>query len=258
MTTQVSLTPGQELSGKVILITGGARNIGRAIARSVAAGGANVMINALGSHAEVDATVAAIQTAGGTAAGHLADVTDPKAVAAMVAATIARFGRIDALVNNAAVRPEKPFGEMSFDDWRRVLAVVLDGAFLCSHACLPHLVRAGGGSIVNIGGETGHRGAAGRAHVVTAKAGLAGMTKALALDLAPRQITVNCVVPGRIDTHRALPGVPGQAVHRPAVPPIGRLGLPEEVAAIVRMLCGPEARYITGQAIHVNGGGFMP
>jgi 3-oxoacyl-[acyl-carrier protein] reductase len=257
MTTQVSLTPGQELAGKVILITGGARNIGRAIARSVAAGGATVMINALGSRAEVDATVADIQTAGGTAAGHLADITDPDAVAAMVAATLARFGRIDALVNNAAIRPEKAFGEMSFGDWRRVLAVVLDGAFLCSHACLPHLARAGG-SIVNIGGETGHRGAAGRAHVVTAKAGLAGMTKALALDLAAQQITVNCVVPGRIDTHRAEPSVPGQAVHRPAVPPIGRLGLPEEVAAIVRMLCGPEARYITGQAIHVNGGGFMP
>jgi len=161
-------------------------------------------------------------------------------------------------VNNAAVRPEKPFAQMSFADWRRVLAVVLDGAFLCSHACLPHLARAGSGSIVNIGGETGHRGAAGRAHVVTAKAGLAGMTKALALDLAAQQITVNCVVPGRIDTLRAEPGIPGQAVHRPAVPPIGRLGLPEEVATIVRMLCGPEARYITGQSIHVNGGGYMP
>jgi len=142
MTTQVSLTPGQELAGKVILITGGARNIGRAIARSVAAGGATVMINALRSRAEVDATVAAIQASGGIAAGHLADVTDPDAVATMVAATIARFGRIDALVNNAAIRPEKAFGEMSFDDWRRVLAVVLDGAFLCSHACLPHLAPA--------------------------------------------------------------------------------------------------------------------
>jgi 3-oxoacyl-[acyl-carrier protein] reductase len=84
------------------------------------------------------------------------------------------------------------------------------------------------------------------------------MTKALALDLAPQRITVNCVVPGRIDTVRADPGVPGQGVHRPAVPPIGRLGLPEEVAAMVRMLCGPDARYITGQAIHVNGGGYMP
>ena len=258
MATHVSLTPGQELSGKVILVTGGARNIGRAIARSLAAGGATVMINALNSPGDLDDTVREIEGAGGTAASFLANVTDPDAVTAMVAATVDRFGRIDALVNNAAVRPQQPFAQMSFADWRHVLAVVLDGAFLCSHACLPHLARAGAGTIVNIGGETGHRGAADRAHVVTAKAGLAGMTKALALDLAPHRITVNCVVPGRIDTVRGDPDVPGQPSHRPAVPPIGRLGLPAEVAAMVRMLCGPDARYITGQSIHVNGGGYMP
>jgi len=258
MTPNVNPGPGRELSGQVVLITGAARNIGRAIARALAAGGASVMVNALHSREDLDATVRAVEAAGGTAARHVADVTDPAAVAAMVAATVDRFGRIDALVNNAAIRPEQAFPEMSFDDWRRVLAVVLDGAFLCSRACLPHLARAGGGSIVNIGGETGHRGAAGRAHVVTAKAGLAGMTKALALDLAPQRITVNCVVPGRIETVRAEPGMPGPAAHRPVVPPIGRLGRPEEVAAMVRMLCGPDARYITGQAIHVNGGGYMP
>ena len=258
MTTPVGLTPGHELSGKVMLVTGGARNIGRAIACALAAGGARVMVNALHSRDDVDETVRQIEAPGGTAASCIADVTDPDAVAAMVAATLDRFGRIDALVNNAAVRPEQAFADLSIADWRHVLAVILDGAFLCSHACLPHLARAGGGSIVNIGGETGHRGAAGRAHVVTAKAGLAGMTKALALDLAPQRITVNCVVPGRIDTVRVDPEIPGRAVHRPAVPPIGRLGLPEEVAAIVRMLCGPDARYITGQAIHVNGGGYMP
>ena len=258
MTTDANLTPGRELSGKVVLVTGAARNIGRAIARALAAGGANVMVNALHSRDDLDATVRAVEAAGGRAAGYIADVTDPDAVTAMVAATIERFGRIDALVNNAAVRPEQPFAAMSYTDWRRVLAVVLDGAFLCSHACVPHLVRAGGGSIVNIGGETGHRGAAGRAHVVTAKAGLAGMTKALALDLAPHRITVNCVVPGRIDTVRRDTDATGQPAHRPAIPPIGRLGLPEEVAAMVRMLCGPDARYITGQAIHVNGGGYMP
>ena len=153
--------------------------------------------------------------------------------------------------------PEQPFADMTFADWRHVLAVILDGAFLCAQACLPHLARAGGGSIVNIGGETGHRGATGRAHVVTAKAGLAGMTKALALDLAPQRITVNCVVPGRIERCAQGPQSP-ERVHRPAVPPIGRLGAPEEVAAMVRMLCGPDARYITGQAIHVNGGAYMP
>jgi 3-oxoacyl-[acyl-carrier protein] reductase len=258
MTSASGPAPAGELSGKVVLVTGGARNIGRAIARALAAAGAGVMVNALQSRDEVETTVRGIEACGLSAASCIADVTDPDAVARMVAATLDRFGRIDALVNNAAIRPEQAFADMSFADWRRVLSVILDGAFLCSQACVPHLARAGGGSIVNIGGETGHRGAARRAHVVTAKAGLAGMTKALALDLAPQRITVNCVVPGRIDTVRDNPGAGGRAGHRPAVPPIGRLGSPEEVAAMVRMLCGPDARFITGQAIHVNGGGFMP
>jgi len=248
----------RELEGRVALVTGGARNIGRAIARALAAGGADVMVNALHPHADVDQTVRDIEIAGRRAGSHIADVTDPDAVAAMVKATVERFGRIDVLVNNAAVRPEQSFASMSFTDWRRVLAVILDGAFLCAQACAPHIARAGGGSIVNIGGETGHRGAAGRAHVVTAKAGLAGMTKALALDLAPERITVNCVVPGRIDTVRTGSVGPAQPIHRPAVPPIGRLGTPEDVAAMVRMLCGPNARYVTGQAIHLNGGGYLP
>jgi 3-oxoacyl-[acyl-carrier protein] reductase len=258
MTTAPGPTQGHDLSGKVVLVTGGARNIGRAIATALAAGGAGVMVNALASREDADATVRDIEAAGGAAASVLADVTDPDAVAAMVDATIARFGRLDALVNNAAIRPEAQFPDLALADWRRVLSIVLDGAFLCAQACLPHIARAGGGSIVNIGGETGHRGAAHRAHVVTAKAGLAGMTKALALDLAPMHITVNCVVPGRIDTVRAAPAAPGEPVHRPVVPPIGRLGFPGEVAAVVRMLCGPDARYITGQSIHVNGGGYMP
>ena len=247
-----------ELDGKVALITGGPRNIGRAIARALGAGGADVMVNALHAHADVDRTVRDIEATGGRAGSHIADVTDPAAVAAMVTATVERFGRIDVLVNNAAVRPEQSFAAMSFADWRRVLAVILDGAFLCSQACAPHIAKAGGGSIINIGGETGHRGAAGRAHVVTAKAGLAGMTKALALDLAADRITVNCVVPGRIDTVRTGSDNRAQPTHRPVVPPIGHLGTPEDVAAMVRMLCGPGARYITGQAIHVNGGGYLP
>ena len=256
MTTQDSASR-RELSGKVALVTGGARNIGRAIAGALASGGADVMVSALHAHADVDETVREIEATGSRGASHIADVTDPDAVAGLVAATVARFGRLDILVNNAAIRPERSFGDMSFAEWRNVLAVILDGAFLCTHACVPHLARSGDGALVNIGGETGHRGAAGRAHVVAAKAGLAGFTKALALDLAPQRITVNCVVPGRIDTIRASAN-PGQHVHRPAVPPIGRLGRPEEVAAMVRMLCGPDGRYITGQSIHVNGGAYLP
>ena len=249
---------GNELAGKVALVTGGARNIGRAIARSLAAGGAAVMVNAKTSRAQAEETVAMIEQAGGKAALHIADATDPRAVAAMVEDTVRRFGRIDALVNNAAVRMEAPFEQITLEDWRRVISSILDAAFICTQACLPHLVKSGAGTVINIGGLTGHRGATGRAHVIASKAGLAGMTKALALDLAPHRITVNCVVPGTIESQRGLPGVPERPAHRAAPPPIGRRGEPEEVAAMVRMLCGPDARYITGQAIHVNGGGYMP
>jgi 3-oxoacyl-[acyl-carrier protein] reductase len=246
---------GNELAGKVALVTGAARNIGRAIACSLAAGGAAVMVNARTSRSEAEKTVEMI---GSSADLHLADVTKPAEVQALVEATVKRFGRLDFLVNNAAVRFETPFEKMKYEEWRQVLAIVLDGAFFCVQAALPHLIRAGGGSIVNIGGQTGHKGATERAHVITAKAGLAGMTKALALDLAPHQITVNCVVPGTIDSQRGLPGVPERPAHRRAPPPIGRRGEPEEIAAMVRMLCGPDARYVTGQAIHVNGGGYLP
>lgn len=254
MPSTVGMRPGTELAGKVALVTGAARNIGRAIARSLAAGGASVMVNARTSRAEAEKTVEMI---GSNAALHIADVTKPAEVKALVEATVQRFGRLDFLVNNAAVRFETSFASISFEEWRKVLGIVLDGAFLCAQAALPHLVKAGGGTIVNIGGQTGHRGAAERAHVITAKAGLAGMTKALAMDLAPHGITVNCVVPGTIEAQRGLPGVPDRPAHRMTVPPIGRRGEPEEIAAMVRMLCGPDARYITGQAIHVNGGGYL-
>jgi len=251
------MADASEMAGKVALVTGGARNIGRAIALALAAGGAAVLVNARRSREDGEQTVAQIKAAGGRAALHLADITDAGAVGAMVEAAVAQFGRLDVLVNNAAVRAETPLGEMKYEDWQRILATVLDGAFHCTRACLPHLIRAGGGSVVNIGGMTAHKGAAGRAHVVTAKAGLAGMTRALALELAPHGITVNCVVPGTIETLRGLPGAPERPAHRQALPPVGRRGEPDEVAAAVRFLCGPGARYITGQSLHVNGGGYM-
>src|SRR3989442_12620417 len=131
----------------------------------------------------------------------------------MVDATVKQFGRLDILVNNAAVRSETPFEDIKLEEWHRVIATVLDGAFLCTQSCLPHLIRVRGGAIVNIGGLTAHRGATGRAHVIAAKAGIAGMPRALPPDLRPRRITVNCVVPGTIETVRGLPGtvsmVPG-------------------------------------------------
>ena len=247
----------QELAGKVALVTGGARNIGRAICVALAAGGASVVVNARGSKDDAEKTAALIREAGGRALVLLADITDPGAAAAMADATVKEFGRLDILVNNAAIRKETAFADMKLEEWRQVLAVTLDGAFLCTQACLPHLVKAGSGAVVNIGGMTGHKGARGRAHVVAAKAGLAGLTRALAMDLAPQNITVNCVVPGTIETVRGLPGAPERPAHRQELPPIGRRGEPEEIAAAVRFLAGPGARYITGQTLHANGGGFM-
>jgi len=260
MPSTVGMTPGSELAGKVALVTGGARNIGRAISRSLAAGGASVMVNAHTSRTDAEQTAAMIKKDGGEAALHLADVTQPDAVKAMVEATVRQFGRIDFLVNNAVFRfPSVALGDIKFEDWRRALSVVLDGAFLCSQACLPHLLKAGGGTIINMGGLTGHEGALHHSHLVTAKAGLAGMTKAFARDLALDKITVNCVVPGKIDTVRGMAGTPERSKsHRDRMPPVGRFGEAEEVAALVRMLCGPGARYITGQSIHVNGGVLMP
>ena len=258
MSYEIGMRPGDDLAGKVALITGGARNIGRAISRALAAGGATVMINANTSREAGEETVAMIQKAGGKAALCMGDVTDPDAVKHLVDETIKQFGRIDMVVSNAAIRAETPFEKISFAEWRRVISTVLDGAFLVSQAALPHLIKSGGGALVYTGGMTGHKGALHRAHVVAAKGGLAAMTKAVAHDLAEHNITVNCVVPGPIDTVRGLPGAPERPDFRKTLPLIGRRGQPQEIAAMVRMLCGPDARYITGQSIHVNGGVLMP
>ena len=258
MSYEIGMRPGDDLAGKVALVTGGARNIGRAISRALAAGGATVMINDNTSREAGEETVAMIQKAGGKAALCMGDITDPKAVKHLVDETIKQFGRIDMVVSNAAIRAETPFEKISYEEWKRVISTVLDGAFLVSQAALPHLIKAGGGALVYTGGMTGHKGALHRSHVVAAKGGLAAMTKAVAHDLAEYNITVNCVVPGPIDTVRGLPGAPERPDHRKTLPLIGRRGQPQEIAAMVRMLCGPDARYITGQSIHVNGGVLMP
>jgi 3-oxoacyl-[acyl-carrier protein] reductase len=187
----------------------------------------------------------------GRALAFMADVTDEAAVGRMAAAAVARFGRIDILVNNAAVRREQPLDQMTLAEWREILAIVLDGAFICAKACLPQLRASGAGAIVNIGGLTAHLGAGRRAHVVTAKAGLVGLTRALAHDLAADN--VNCVSPGRIATARCGPEPNAHRVGSPT----GARGTPDDIAATVRFLCGPRARYITGQTIHVNGGAYL-
>jgi 3-oxoacyl-[acyl-carrier protein] reductase len=246
----------QELAGKVAIVTGAGRNIGRAIALALADGGAAVVVNARSNRAEADAVVREIDAAGGKAIAHIGDVADAKAVQAMADATVQKFGRIDILVNNAALRRETPFAEMDYAAWREILDVTLDGAFHCVKACLPALRQSGAGTIVNIGGLSAHTGAANRAHVVTAKAGLVGFTRALAHDLAADSITVNCVVPGLIGTPRPKDR-PEPAHHLTHQTITGARGRPEDVAATVRFLCSPGARYINGQAIHANGGAYL-
>jgi 3-oxoacyl-[acyl-carrier protein] reductase len=246
----------RELDGKVAVITGSGRNIGRAIALTLAAGGASVLVNARSNRAEAEAVAREIEASGGKAKVHIGDVADAKAVQAMAEAALAAFGRIDILVNNAALRREKSFDDMSYAEWREIMDVTLDGAFHTTKACLPALRKSGAGTIVNIGGLSAHSGAKNRAHVVTAKAGIVGFTRALAHDLASDGITVNCVVPGFIGTTRPK-DQPQPAHHLTHSTITGTRGKPEDVAAMVRFLCGPAARYITGQAIHANGGAYL-
>jgi 3-oxoacyl-[acyl-carrier protein] reductase len=249
--------PGNnELNGKVAILTGGGRNIGRAIALALAKDGASVVVNVRSNRAEAEAVAREIEAIGGKALVHIGDVAAPKAVQAMVDATLKHFGRLDILINNAALRREKAFAEMTYAEWREIMDVTLDGAFHCAKACLPHLQKSGAGVIINIGGLSAHTGAKSRSHVVTAKAGLIGFTRALAHELGADGITVNCVVPGLIGTPRPK-GQPEPAHHLTHGTITGERGKPEDVAAAVRFLCGPGARYITGQAIHTNGGAYL-
>jgi 3-oxoacyl-[acyl-carrier protein] reductase len=245
-----------ELTDKVAIVTGAGRNIGRAIALALADGGASVVVNARSNRGEAEAVAREIDALGGKALVHIGDVADAAAVQAMADAAVNQFGRIDILVNNAALRREKPFGEMSYTEWREILDVTLDGAFHAVKTCLPALKQSGAGAIVNIGGLSAHTGAKNRAHVVTAKAGLVGFTRALAHDLADDGITVNCVVPGLIGTPRPK-DKPEPAHHATHQTISGARGKPEDVAALVRFLCGPAARYVNGQAIHANGGAYL-
>ena len=248
------MTNDKPLAGQVAIVTGGVRRIGRATALALSRAGAAVVINARSSRQEADSVTEEIGAAGGRALVQLADVTDEGAVARMAEAAVASFGRIDILVNNAANRGEAPFLQMSLAQWRDITGVILDGAFLCSRAVLPHMVRNKHGRIVNIGGVSSHLGAGRRAHVGAAKAGLVGLTRALAAEFAASGITVNCVVPGRIGGERSATS--GRGIT--ADPPVGHEGVPEDVAGMIRTLCLPTSGYITGQTIHVSGGLFMP
>ncbi|HEY0184474.1 MAG TPA: SDR family oxidoreductase [Rhodopila sp.] len=242
----------------VAIVTGSALNIGRAIALHLARDGFSVVVTARQSEHDVTETARLVRDAGGLALAHMADITDPAQARGLIEAAVTQFGRLDVLVNNASVRRQTKFTEMTPEEWREIMSATLDGAFYCAHAAAPHIAAAGGGSIVNLGGISAHVGAVGRVHAVTAKAGMVGLTRALAKELAPDAITVNTVVPGSIETIRgaAAGGNHGRSILPDSL--AGRRGHPDEVAAMVRFLCSAEARYVTGQTIHVNGGAFMP
>lgn len=250
------MTDGQqELAGKVAIVTGGGRNIGRAIALDLAAGGAAVVVNTRSNQTEAENVARVIEQAGGRATFSLGDVSDPATAGRLVATALEKFGRLDIVVNNAAVRKEQPFETMTYEQWREITSLIMDGPFHMARAALPALREAGGGTIIHLGGVSSNTGARDRAHVIAAKNGVMGLTKALAHDLAADNITVNCVAPGMIDTSRTHGPVPSH--HQAHQTLSGRKGTSEEVAAMVRYLCGPQARFITGQTIQVNGGAYM-
>jgi 3-oxoacyl-[acyl-carrier protein] reductase len=245
---------GQELKGKVAIVTGAGRNIGRAIALQLAEAGASVVVNARSNKAEVDAVVAEIEKLSGKAVAVMGDIADENTATAMADAAIKNFGRIDCLINNAALRRENSIEDMAFAEWREVMSTTLDSAFHCVKAVLPAMKKQGG-TIINLGGMSAHIGSKGRAHVMTAKAGLTGFTRGLAHDLASSHITANCVVPGAIDTAR--PGTSLKPAHHLTHGTItGERGKPYDVAAMIVFLCGPSGRYVTGQTIHINGGAY--
>jgi 3-oxoacyl-[acyl-carrier protein] reductase len=244
-----------ELAGKVALVTGGALNIGRSISLALADAGCAVAVNTKRSREQADAVVQQIRGAGGKAETCMADVADGAAVKEMVDGVIKRFGRIDILVLNASIRRETPFRDMTFEQWREIMSISLDGSFHCIKAVLPSMIDARGGNIITLGGDNALSGAIGKASSSAAKNGLVGLTRALAKELAEHGIRVNCVSPGNMNTTRPA--------YRPAKEspkgkiPLGRWGEPDEIAAAVRFLCGPGGGFITGQTIHVNGGQYM-
>ncbi|MBI2828668.1 MAG: 3-oxoacyl-ACP reductase FabG [Acidobacteria bacterium] len=244
-----------DLSGKVAIVTGASRGIGRAVAVLLASRGAHVVAAARGEHAA--ATVAAIQAAGGRADAASLDVTDTAPVHAMVGGALERHGRIDILVNNAGIARDQLLLRMKREDWDQVIATNLTAAFVCAQAVLGPMIKQRGGRIINISSVVGQAGNAGQTNYAASKAGLIGFSKALAREVASRNITVNVVAPGLIDTDMIRTISDKARSDWAAQIPLGRLGATEDVATAVCFLASDEASYITGQVLAVNGGMYM-
>ena len=261
MTSQSVSAPGPRLSGKVAIVTGSGRNIGRAIALAMAREGAAVVINGHSDQAAVDAVVAEIERAGGRAIGILADAANPLDVDRLVQATVDRFGAVDIAVSNVSVRRKQPFLDISVDDWRRTINVNLDSAFHVARSVLPHMKQAGFGRLIHISGVDGFA-----AHLpervpnTVCKAGVHALSKALSLEFAPFGITDNTVAPGYIDTERdwSQYGAREQWIaSRQQHLPVRRVGRVEDIAQACVYLAADSGSFITGQVLHVNGGQFM-
>lgn len=241
------------------LVTGSSRRIGREIALNLAARGATVVVHGVSDRAVVQRVASEIREAGGQAFAVAGDVSDPQQVQGFVEEAASLAGRLDILVNNAAIRRASPIEQLDYAEWRAIVSVILDGAYLCSRAAIPYLKESGQGRIVNIGGITAHIGADCRAHVVAAKAGVVGLTRALAVELGPHGITVNCVAPGLIEDEGDDPEhTRFRKRHTPPETiPLRRAGNPMDVGASVAVLCGTEFAFMTGQIIHLNGGSYL-
>jgi 3-oxoacyl-[acyl-carrier protein] reductase len=244
-----------KLDGKVALVTGSGRNIGRATVLKLAGEGAHIVVNARSNEQEANSVASEVRDLGVKAVPILADVGNKSEVEALASKALAEFGRVDILINNAAIRPHKPFLEVSDDDWERVRNVVLDGAFYLTRALIGEMVKHKYGRILFFCGDgsISARGS-GRAHLSAAKMGLIGMARGLATEFAPHNIRVNVVSPGSIDTRRDNPEWYGGHVPNAAGIPLGRQGHVDEIAATCLFLVTEDGGFITGQTIHVNGG----
>jgi 3-oxoacyl-[acyl-carrier protein] reductase len=244
-----------DLSERVALVTGASRGIGRAIAQMLAKQGATVVAAARGENARPVAEE--ITAAGGRAEFATLDVTDASSAEGAVAGVVARHGRIDILVNNAGIARDQLMLRMKREDWDAVLATNLTSAFALTQAALKHMIRQRSGRIISISSVVGQAGNAGQANYAASKAGLIGFTKAVALEVASRGITVNVVAPGLIETDMTKSITDQALVEWQNRIPLKRLGTPEDIAAAVCFLASKEASYITGQVLAVNGGMYL-